>query len=196
MDDVQSLIEWRKMQNIIKLGMPGMYVIENRIAHMKNLREIEFKGVRNVDLDDFVIEGLEVLTSKWTNGDLIEVIMKHGTLKKVKIDFKEMAKFLEMPKHLPELNELHLSGHNLDGMDETFATNVIKEFMLNCDNLKSIVVGGRCSDKTSDCLESIKDAIEKRFDRREWYVGKHVFVKNSDYYVWNHISKKQKKKQK
>lgn len=187
--EVPLAIEWHHMQNIVELNTE-MYLNTKRIAEMKNLRKLSILGIHEEleDLDGFVIEGLEELESHEIDDKLIEFVMKQKSLKKLKIPFEENSKLLEMPRNLPNLNELCLSGVLSNLKENSLAANVIMEFMQTCDQL-NFVVDSCNAEIIAERLESIQNVIIQKCDQGKWDVAK--ISRGNDYYYDLRIEKKQ-----
>lgn len=188
--DLISLIEWNKLQNITELNISDDSFREKRFADLKNLRKLTFTDLHTsfIGLNDFVFERLEELEVKGfkeepnVKENLIKFIKKNGSnLKKLSINYDVDYKLFEMPRNLPQLEELCLTiSYLYFGDDEDLAMDLIVVFILNCKKLSSVVVGywgdRKCCD---DFFDSIEYNIEN-IDDGKWTVEKRPHLPRED----------------
>lgn len=194
-EEIQSMIDWHKLQNITELEMDGSYLTEKRIADLKNLRKFAFYGIQLDDLDGFEFDQLDELEFEEGGEKMHQFIAKHHKLTKLKTNFEKSAKFLEMPNHLPHLREIHLSTCYPTIFRETsFAVIVIMGLMKKCDELEAIVVRyqyDNCDEEESECVKLLWNAIREKFDRSEWHGSRHLTAENGSIEHKLHFQRKE-----
>lgn len=181
--DVQGKIKWKKMKDLAELKMDGVYLTESRIADSKQIRKIWIMGIEGdiKDLDYFVLEHLEEFTSTEIDDNVINVIMKHRNLKKLDIPYAGHARFIELPKYLPELTELRILGISYHLEKDPVAANAIMEFMQTCGQLNSIVLSHWDEPNSTERLELIQSQINQKFGQGKWDCVQRSFG------LYNHI---------